>query len=105
MPAFLEPSLKISGHVGRYDHSDGNDDYTQPRNLFRLFDAGQKVRLFANIARHMAPVPQEIRLRQICHFFRADPAYGMGVAQALGIDLGKFIPEGAANREALAGKH
>jgi len=104
-PAFPETPLKISGEIARYDHRDGNDDYTQAGNLFRLFDAGQKARLFANIARHMAPVPQEIRLRQICHFFRADPAYGMGVAQVLGIDLGKFMPDGAIQLQALAGNH
>jgi hypothetical protein len=32
-------------------------------------------------------------LRQICHFFRADPAYGIGVANALGIDIDQFIPK------------
>jgi catalase len=31
--------------------------------------------------------PQEIQLRQLCHFFRADPGYGFGVAKALGIEL------------------
>jgi catalase len=48
---------------------------------------------------------QEIQVRQICHFFRADPAYGIGVAQALGIDLEQFMPEGVAQPEALTGKH
>jgi catalase len=104
-PAFREPPLKISGDVARYDHRDGNDDYTQPGNLFRLFDAGQKARLFANIARHMASVPQEIQLRQICHFFRADPAYGIGVAKELGIDLEQFIPGEAAQPETSIAKH
>jgi catalase len=46
-------------------------------------------RLFGNIGRHMAQVPREIQLRAICHFFRADPAYGIGVAKALGLDLEK----------------
>jgi catalase len=104
-PAFQERSLKISGDVARYDHRDGNDDYTQPGNLFRLFDAGQKARLFANIARHMASVPREIQLRQICHFFRADPAYGFGVAKELGIDLDQFIPSETAQPETLIAKH
>ena len=104
-PAYQEPPLGLSGHVARHNHRDGNDDYTQPGNLFRLFDADQKARLFANIARHMAPVPREIQLRQICHFFRADPEYGMGVAQAVGIDLGEFMPDGAEQFEALTGKH
>jgi catalase len=67
----------------------------------------QRERLFGNIARHMqgGNTSQEIQVRQICHFFRADPAYGMGVANALGIDIEQFIPEGAARSEALVGKH
>jgi catalase len=85
--AFNEPPLKISGAADRYNHRDGNDDYTQPGNLFRLMSPDAQQRLFGNIARHMAEVPQEIQLRAICHFFRADPAYGVGVAKAIGIDL------------------
>ena len=86
-PAFIEPPLKISGAADRYNHRDGNDDYTQPGNLFRLMSPDAQERLFGNIARHMAEVPREIQLRAICHFFRADPAYGIGVAKAIGIDL------------------
>jgi hypothetical protein len=41
--------------------------------------------------------PQEIQLRQIYHFLVPDPAYGVGVAQALGIDLVEFIPNGPHN--------
>jgi hypothetical protein len=49
-------------------------------------------------------------LRQICHFFRADPAYGIDVANALGINIDQFIPNGAAQPEAfgrktLTGRH
>jgi catalase len=55
--------------------------------------------LFGNIARHMQAgnTSRDIQLRQICHFFRADPAYGMGVARALGISLENFVPETAEN--------
>jgi len=83
-PSFAEPPLRISGDASRYDHRAGNDDYTQAGNLFRLFDAGQKERLFQNIAAAMAGVPEEIVRRQIAHFAKADPAYGAGVAKALG---------------------
>src|SRR6202045_656654 len=104
---FREPPLKISGDATRYDHRDGNDDYTQPANLFRLMNPEQRDRLFGNIARHMQAgnTSQEIQLRQICHFFRADPAYGIGVAKLLGIDVDEFIPEGAVQSKALIGKH
>ncbi|MCU0772811.1 MAG: catalase [Verrucomicrobia bacterium] len=84
-PRFAEPPLKISGDADRYNHRDGNDDYTQPGNLFRLMTAEQHGRLFKNIAAAMAGVPEEIVQRQLAHFHKADPAYGAGVAQALGV--------------------
>jgi len=46
--------------------------------------------LFNNIKEAMGGVPSEIICRQLVHFHRADPAYGAGVAETLGID---FTPE------------
>jgi len=80
---FAEPPLKISGDADRYNHREGNDDYTQPGNLFRLMSDDQKQQLFNNIAGAMAGVPQEIIDRQLAHFDKADPAYGAGVRAAL----------------------
>ncbi|MFD3164787.1 catalase [Herpetosiphon sp. NSE202] len=84
---YAEPPLKISGDADRYNHRDGNDDYTQPGNLFRLMNADQQQQLFNNIAAAMQGVPEFIQLRQIGHFLKADPAYGRGVAAALGLDI------------------
>ncbi len=80
---YAEPPLKIAGNADRYDHRVGNDDYTQPGNLFRLFSPQQKERLFKNIAESMRGVPAFIIERQLGHFDKADPAYGEGVRQAL----------------------
>ena len=82
-PSVAEPPLKISGDAGRYNHRDGNDDYTQAGNLFRLMDAGQRQRLFQNIAEAMQGVPEAIVQRQLEHFRQADSAYGEGVSRAL----------------------
>ena len=82
-PEYREPPLRISGDADRYDHRAGNDDYSQAGALFRLFDDGQKQRLFQNIAAAMAGVPLEIVERQLGHFEKADPAYAAGVRQAL----------------------
>ncbi|MBI3498133.1 MAG: catalase [Proteobacteria bacterium] len=82
-PSYAEPPLKLEGTADRWDHRQGNDDYGQAGDLFRMFDAGQKQRLFANIAAAMGGVPQEIVERQLVHFDRADPAYGAGVRAAL----------------------
>ncbi|MCM5559859.1 catalase [Pleomorphomonas sp. JP5] len=84
-PEFREPPLRISGDADRYDHRLGNDDYSQAGALFRLFDEGQRQRLFQNLAAAMAGVPMEIVERQLGHFEKADPAYAAGVRQALGI--------------------
>ena len=53
---YKEPPLKCSGDATRYNHRDGNDDYTQPGNLFRLMTSAQRQRLFENIARAMQGV-------------------------------------------------
>jgi catalase len=82
-PSVAEPPLRISGDAARYDHREGNDDFSQPRALFRLFDAEQRKRLFSNIAAAMQGVPQVIARRQLALFNRIDPAYGEGVADAL----------------------
>jgi catalase len=84
---FAEPELKISGDADRYNHRFGNDDYTQPGNLFRLMKPDQQERLFKNIAGAMAGVPAEIIQRQLNHFHHADPAYAAGVAKALGVQF------------------
>ena len=84
-PRFLEPPLTISGDADRYDHHEGNDDYTQAGDLFRLMTVAQRGRLIANIVAHMASVPRDIQLRQIEHFRKADPDYGNSVGARIGL--------------------
>jgi catalase len=83
-PQYKEPPLKIVGDADRHNHRDGNDDYTQPGNLFRLMSKEQQQRLCANIAESMAGVPEGIIERQMAHFAKADEAYAAGVREALG---------------------
>jgi catalase len=83
---FTEPPLTITGDADRYDHRDGNDDYTQAGNLFRLMTVEEQQRLYHNIAEAMHGVPTDIIERQLGHFTKADPAYGEGVAAALGLE-------------------
>jgi len=87
-PRFKEPPLPTSGDADRYNHRIGNDDYGQPGALFRLMTGDQKRQLFDNIAAAMQGVPEAIQLRQIGHFAKADPAYGAGVAERLGLGAG-----------------
>jgi catalase len=82
-PSVAEPPLRLSGDAMRYDHREGNDDFGQPRALFELFDAGQRARLFSNIAAAMQGVPAPIVERQLELFDRVHPLYGAGVRAAL----------------------
>ncbi len=82
-PRFKEPPLRISGDADRYDHRQGNDDYTQAGNLYRLMPPAERDRLHHAIAKAMQGVPQEIIERQLGHFAKADPAYAEGVRKAL----------------------
>ncbi len=83
--AYREPPLPLAGDADRYDHRVGNDDYTQPGNLFRLMTPDQQGRLMDNIAEAMQGVPRAIVERQIALFAKCDPRYGEGVARRMGI--------------------
>ncbi len=90
-PRFKGVPVKITGNGDRYNHREGNDDYTQPGNLFRLLSAPERQRLIGNIVASMKGVPERIVLKQIGHFYKADPAYGKGVADGLGLSLDKAL--------------
>jgi catalase len=91
-----EPPLNLSGNADRYNHRDGNDDHRQAGDLFRLMSAGQKEQLFENIRAAMEGVPAEIVKRQVAHFHRADPDYGIGVATRMGLSASDLAAAQAA---------
>eukprot|EP00043_Microstomoeca_roanoka_P008726 m.83773 g.83773 ORF g.83773 m.83773 type:complete len:596 (-) comp14360_c2_seq1:656-2443(-) len=80
--SMLEPPLKLDGPAYRHVPKQV-DDYSQPGNLFRLFDQEQRTRLFNNIAEAMSGVPKDIVEKQLEHFKRADPEYEAGIRAAL----------------------
>jgi len=87
-PEFKEPKLAINGPAYRWNfREDDNDYYTQPGKLFRLMAPEQQKVLFENTARAMGDAPKFIKIRHIENCLKADPAYGKGVAKALGISL------------------
>ncbi|NWN91787.1 catalase [Marinobacter adhaerens] len=89
-PDFSEPPLALEGAADRFDFWETEPDYfTQPGNLFRLLSAEEQQVLFENTARNMEGVPDDIKLRHIGHCAKADPAYGEGVARAMGLEVPK----------------
>jgi catalase len=87
---FAEPPLPLAGAADHWDFRKDDDDYyTQPGLLFRLMSAEKQALLFANTARDIANANHEIKVRHIGNCLKADPAYGAGVANAMGIPLGE----------------
>lgn len=82
-----EPAMALEGNAFHYDHREDNDYYTQPGNLFRLMTSEKQQVLFDNTARNIGSAEKFIKERHITNCFRADPAYGKGVADALGINI------------------
>ncbi|WP_438283298.1 catalase [Pseudomonas alabamensis] len=86
-PRHAEPGLALSGNADRHDHREDPDYFSHAGALFRLMGAEQRALLISNIAGAMAGVSADVVQRQLQYFYQADPAYGEGVAQALGITL------------------
>ncbi len=86
-PEFAEPPLDLDGAAGHWDHRMDTDYYSQPGKLFRLMSPEQQKALFSNTARAMGDIPGEIKIRHISNCLKADPLYGEGVAQAVGIPM------------------
>jgi catalase len=85
--ALIEPPLPIEGDATYWDHRVDDDHYEQPGILFRKMTAQQKRLLFENTARAMGDARIEVKQRHIANCAKADPAYGVGVAKALGINF------------------
>ncbi|MGB6242067.1 MAG: catalase [Castellaniella sp.] len=91
-PDFAEPPLHIHGDADFWSyHQDDSDYFEQPGKLFRLMTADQQEALFGNTARGMGDAPEFVKFRHIRNCHAADPAYGAGVAKALGLDLKKAL--------------
>ena len=84
-PDFAEPPLSLEGAADHWNQREDEDYYSQPGKLFRLMSPAQQQVLFENTARAMGDALREIKLRHIGNCSKADPAYGKGVAKALGL--------------------
>lgn len=93
-PEYKEPPLTLYGAADRWNFREDDDDYyTQPGKLFRLMSPEQQQVLCENTARNMGDAPDMIKYRHIKNCYLADPAYGEGVADALGLSIDKVKQE------------
>ncbi|MCA9306292.1 MAG: catalase [Phycisphaerales bacterium] len=99
--SFSDPAWNLGAAVvDRYDSTQDHDDFTQAGNLFRMFDDAHRDRLASRIAGALGQARQEVQMRQLCHFFRADEDYGRRVAMHLKIDSAAIEEAISATRSA-----
>jgi catalase len=100
--SYKEPPMALESTLADWykRNAPGEDDhYTQPGNLFgHVMSNDDRRHLIQNIVASMqgitGPKRDEIVIRQLCHFFRADMPLGMGVAQGLGVDVEQWLSKG-----------
>jgi catalase len=93
-PQFSDPEWNLGQTiVDRFDSTVDHDDYTQAGNLYRMFDTEERDRVASRISGALGQARQEVQMRQLCHFFRADPDYGMRIATKLGIEIPEEMHE------------
>jgi len=87
-PEFKEPPLALKGDADAWNYrEDDADYYSQPGNLFRLMTPEKQNLLFNNTAAEVGQAGKFIQIRHIRNCYKADPAYGEGVAKALGLTM------------------
>lgn len=77
--------FEVTGEAAQVAYN-SDDHYSQAGDLYRLLSEEERTRLVANIVGAMKPVEyDEIKRRQIAHFYKADPEYGTRIAEGLGL--------------------
>jgi len=87
-PQYRERPYKVPAEngqvtIGRFDHRENNDDYTQAGDLYRLFPEAEKERTAHNIAQSLGQAPLRIQKLQLTHFKKADPDFAARITRLL----------------------
>lgn len=74
----------VHGQAGKFKHTHPNDDFEQPRLLFKkVMTESDRQHLIENIAGGLGKCRRDIQERMVKLFFKIDPEYGSRVAKAI----------------------
>ncbi len=83
-----EPGMPLEGETGRTEYLHPNDDFVQPRALYRdVMTEIDRDHLVSNVVGHLGHAQERIRLRQCAVFYKVDPDYGTRVADGVEVDI------------------
>lgn len=76
----------LEGEIGSFEYDE--DYYSQAGDFYRLLSEEERTRLIQTIAGSLGQVQnQQIKERQVMHFYRADPDYGRRIAEAIDVNI------------------
>ncbi|MGP4071567.1 catalase [Piscibacillus sp. B03] len=79
--------FEVEGEAAQVAYNE-HDHFTQAGDLYRLMSDDEKTRLVQNVVDHLGQCTiEEVKLRQIGHFYKADSEYGERVAEGLGLHV------------------
>jgi len=96
-PAYADPPRPLQGAAGRQKIAKAND-FGQAGQVWNRFSDEEKAAVLRNLTADLEPVPQEIQLRAVCNFYRADESLGLKLAERLKLDLTPYLEHIAASR-------
>ena len=67
------------------------DDFTQAGERIRSMTAEERNRFLRTIVGDLKQCRDEVQLRVICNFFRADVPFGIQLSQELGVDISGYM--------------
>ncbi|MEM8788383.1 MAG: catalase [Pseudomonadota bacterium] len=83
-PSVAEPPLRVSGDIARYEQTEADADYVQPRTLYaEVMNDAERDRLHGNMAAAMAPCSESVKERWYAVLGRVHPDYESGVRTAV----------------------
>ena len=97
---YAEPPVPLTGVIDRFGYELTDDDFVQPGALFReVMSDTDRAHLIGNLVAHMKNAQVRIQKRQTALFYKADKAYGEGVAKGLGLDVAEIAKLAAMTQE------
>lgn len=89
---YQDSYIPLQGSAGR-QRIDKTDDFTQAGERYLSLPLEQRNNLVKNLIGELKQVNEDIQLRAVCNFFRANVELGSKLSEGLGVDIRKYVPQ------------
>ncbi|GGG74003.1 catalase [Paenibacillus radicis (ex Gao et al. 2016)] len=91
--AYKDSYAPLQGSAGR-QRIDKTDDFTQAGDRYLSLTPELRSNLVNNLIGDLSQTSEDIQLRAVCNFFRANVELGTRLSEGLGVDIRKYVPQG-----------